>query len=112
MARVGVLWYTKRTDILIHWQSSKPLQLSVQLMDYGYDKLEPGAVFMDSILQSYMEDNPEEKSGSGVILRRYLFSWIASLIRIAYKTPILIHFIAETSANLHLAMDFLIQTRP
>ncbi|KAL1807218.1 hypothetical protein ACET3Z_030286 [Daucus carota] len=50
--------------------SSEPLQLSVQLMDYGYDKLEPGAVFMDSILQSYMEDNPEEKSGSGVILRR------------------------------------------
>ncbi|XP_074368070.1 paired amphipathic helix protein Sin3-like 4 isoform X1 [Apium graveolens] len=53
--------------------SYEPLHLSIQLMDYGSNKPEPGVVSMDSIIQSYMDGNllhPEEKVEPGVVLKR------------------------------------------
>lgn len=86
MVRVGVLLYTQHTDISIYLQSSESLHLTLQLMDYGYDKPEPGVVSIDSILPSFMDDNllhPEEKRESGLVLKRYSFGWIAGLIVIS-----------------------------
>ena len=57
-------------------QSSTPTHLSIQLMDYGYDKPEVTAVTMDPIFSSYLHNDffsvlPEKKVKSGIFLKRY-----------------------------------------
>ncbi|KAK7317565.1 hypothetical protein RJT34_01912 [Clitoria ternatea] len=74
--------YHENSRVLLHDEniyriecSSAPTQLSVQLMDYGYDKPEVTAVSMDPNFSAYLHNDflsvvPDTKEKSGIFLRR------------------------------------------
>ncbi|XP_050947130.1 paired amphipathic helix protein Sin3-like 4 isoform X3 [Cucumis melo] len=74
--------YHENARVLLHddniyriERSSTPTHLSIQLMDYGYDKPEVTAVSMDPIFSSYLHNDffsvlPEKKVKSGIFLKR------------------------------------------
>ncbi|XP_023512218.1 paired amphipathic helix protein Sin3-like 4 isoform X2 [Cucurbita pepo subsp. pepo] len=74
--------YHENARVLLHDEniyrierSSTPTHLSIQLMDYGYDKPEVTAVSMDPIFSSYLHNDffsvlPEKKLKSGIFMKR------------------------------------------
>lgn len=62
-------------DKLPPLQSSKPTRLSIQLMDYVYDKPEMSAVSMDPNFAAYLSNELlsviPQKENPGVFLTRY-----------------------------------------
>lgn len=68
-------------------QSPAPTQLSIQLMDYGYDKPEVTAVSMDPNFSAYLHNDflsvvPDKKEKTGIYLKRYSMSkncWFYSM---------------------------------
>ncbi|XP_022151191.1 paired amphipathic helix protein Sin3-like 4 isoform X1 [Momordica charantia] len=74
--------YHENARVLLHDENiyrverwSTPTHLSIQLMDYGYDKPEVTAVSMDPIFSSYLHNDffsvlPEKKVKSGIFLKR------------------------------------------